>query len=169
MVYKNKKYAGSASNQCSYAFAVAGGEARFKVTDPTLIVSNSVSVMGMYVFSDYSFNTLYVHFGVDGDNQFVKVCDLDFAGWRYCELDLKALPAGIDYQMMGLRLVGGTNLLSTSGAFYIDNIHAQYESVGSDLRDIETSVQSKDKMIENGYLYILLNGKRYNAQGATIE
>ena len=169
MVYKNKKYAGSASNQCSYAFAVAGGEARFKVTDPTLIVSNSVSVMGMYVFSDYSFNTLYVHFGVDGDNQFVKVCDLDFAGWRYCELDLKALPAGIDYQMMGLRLVGGTNLLSTSGAFYIDNIHAQYESVGSDLRDIETSVQSKDKMIENGYLYILLHGKRYNAQGATIE
>ncbi len=169
MVYKNKKYAGSASNQCSYAFAVAGGEARFKVTDPTLIVSNSVSVMGMYVFSDYSFNTLYVHFGVDGDNQFVKVCDLDFAGWRYCELDLKALPAGIDYQMMGLRLVGGTNLLSTSGAFYIDNIHAQYESVGSDLRYIETSVQSKDKMIENGYLYILLNGKRYNAQGATIE
>ena len=167
--YANKKYAGSASNQCSYVFAAAGGEARFKVTDPTLIVSNSACKLGMYVFSDYSFNTLYLHYGVDGDNQFVKVCELDFAGWRYCEVDLSVLPEGVDYQLMGLRLVGGTNLLSISGAFYIDNVYAQYVNVGSAVEDIIAPANRDAKIIENGYLYILLNGKRYNAQGAVVK
>lgn len=167
--YANKKYAGSASNQCSYVFAAAGGEARFKVTDPTLIISNSACKLGMYVFSDYSFNTLYLHYGVDGDNQFVKVCELDFAGWRYCEVDLSVLPEGVDYQLMGLRLVGGTNLLSISGAFYIDNVYAQYVNVGSAVEDVIAPANRDAKIIENGYLYILLNGKRYNAQGAVVK
>lgn len=170
LCYKNKKYAGTYSNQCAYVFAAPGGEARFKVTDPTLIISNNVSKVGMYVFSDYSFNSLYIHYGVDGDNQFVKVCDFDFAGWRYCEPDLSVLPAGIDYQLMGLRLVGGSNLLSGSGAFYIDNVHAEYVQPGPGTAvDNVVVTPAEGKIIENGYLYILLNGHRYNAQGATIK
>ena len=170
LCYKNKKYAGTYSNQCAYVFAAPGGEARFKVTDPTLIISNNVSKLGMYVFSDYSFNSLYIHYGVDGDNQFVKVCDFDFAGWRYCEPDLSVLPAGIDYQLMGLRLVGGSNLLSGSGAFYIDNVHAEYVQPGPGTAvDNVVVTPAEGKIIENGYLYILLNGHRYNAQGATIK
>ncbi len=169
MVYKNKKYAGTYSNQCSYTFAAVGGEARFKVTNPALIISNNASKLGMYVFSDYSFNTLYVHYGVDGDNQFIKVCDLDFAGWRYCELDLTALPAGIDYQMMGLRLVGGSNLLSGSGAFYIDNIHAEYTKVNTSVDQIKHQDNTNRKIIENGYLNILFNGVKYNAEGKLIK
>ena len=169
MKYANKKYAGSASNQFSYVFAAAGGEARFKVTNPTLIISNNVSKLGMYVFSDYSFNTLYVHYGVDGDNQFVKVCDLDYAGWRYCEVDLSVLPAGVDYQFMGLSLKGGNNLLSGSGAFYIDNVHAEYVQPDPTAVDNVLATPSEGKIVENGYLYILLNGHRYNAQGATIK
>ena len=170
LCYKNKKYAGTYSNQCAYVFAAPGGEARFKVTDPTLIISNNVSKLGMYVFSDYSFNSLYIHYGVDGDNQFVKVCDFDFAGWRYCEPDLSVLPAGVDYQLMGLRLVGGSNLLSGSGAFYIDNVHAEYVQPGPGTAvDNVVVTPAEGKIIENGYLYILLNGHRYNAQGATIK
>jgi hypothetical protein len=169
LCYKNKKYAGTYSNQCAYVFAAPGGEARFKVTDPTLIISNNVSKLGMYVFSDYSFNSLYIHYGVDGDNQFVKVCDFDFAGWRYCEPDLSVLPAGIDYQLMGLRLVGGSNLLSGSGAFYIDNVHAEYVQPDPTAVDNVVATPSEGKIVENGYLYILLNGHRYNAQGATIK
>ena len=170
LCYKNKKYAGTYSNQCAYVFAAPGGEARFKVTDPTLIISNNVSKLGMYVFSDYSFNSLYIHYGVDGDNQFVKVCDFDFAGWRYCEPDLSVLPAGVDYQLMGLRLVGGSNLLSGSGAFYIDNVHAEYVQPGPGTAvDNVVVTPAEGKIIENGYLYILLNSHRYNAQGATIK
>ena len=170
LCYKNKKYAGTYSNQCAYVFAAAGGEARFKVTDPSLIVSNNMSKLGLYVFSDYSFNTLYAYYGVDGDNQFVKVCDFDFAGWRYCELDLTVLPAGIDYQLMGLRLVGGSNLLSGSGAFYIDNVHSEYVQPGPGTAvDNVVTTPSESKILEDGYLYILLKGHRYNIQGAVVK
>ena len=170
LCYKNKKYAGTYSNQCAYVFAAAGGEARFKVTDPSLIVSNNVSKLGLYVFSDYSFNTLYAYYGVDGDNQFVKVCDFDFAGWRYCELDLTVLPAGIDYQLMGLRLVGGSNLLSGSGAFYIDNVHSEYVQPGPGTAvDNVVTTPSESKILEDGYLYILLKDRRYNIQGAVVK
>ena len=167
--YANKKYAGSASNQFSYVFAAAGGEARFKVNDPTLIISNSVSKLGMYVFSDYSFNSLYVNFGVDGDNQFVKVCDLDYAGWRYCEIDLSALPMGVDYQMMGLCLRGGNNLLSGSGAFYIDNIHAEYVPTHGSAVENVIVAPADGKYIRDGYLQILLNGTTYNVQGVIVK
>ena len=70
---------------------------------------------------------------------------------------------------MGLRLVGGSNLLSGSGAFYIDNIHALYQDPGSAVENVETPAADKAKIIENGYLYILLNGIKYNAQGAVVE
>jgi hypothetical protein len=113
---------------------------------------------------------LYVHFGVDGDNQFVKVCDLDFAGWRYCELDLSVLPEGVDYQMMGLRLVGGTNLLSGKGSFYIDNLYAEHVEYGPGTAVEDVTVAPADaKIIENGQLYILHDGNQYNAQGALVK
>ena len=166
---KNKKYAGSYSNQLSYTFAANGGEALFNAIDPTLVVANSVSKVGMYVFSDYSFNTLYAKWATDGDIKFTKICVLDYAGWLYCEADMSELPAGVDYQFMGLKLVCGTNLLSSKGAFYIDNLHAQYVSPGSAVEDVIAPANRDAKVIENGYLYILLNGKRYNAQGAVVK
>jgi hypothetical protein len=66
--------------------------------------------------------------------------------------------------------VGGSNLLSGSGAFYIDNVHAEYVQSGSETAvDNVVVTPSEGKIVENGYLYILLNGHRYNAQGATIK
>lgn len=166
---KNKKYAGSYSNQLSYTFAATGGEALFNVIDPTLVVANSASKVGMYVFSDYSFNTLYAKWATEGDIKFTKICVLDYAGWLYQEADMSELPAGVDYQFMGVKLVCGTNLLSSKGAFYIDNLHALYQDPGSAVENVDTQVENKAKIIENGYLYILLNGIKYNAQGAVVE
>jgi hypothetical protein len=166
---KNKKYAGSYSNQLSYTFAATGGEALFNVIDPTLVVANSASKVGMYVFSDYSFNTLYAKWATEGDIKFTKICVLDYAGWLYQEADMSELPAGVDYQFMGVKLVCGTNLLSSKGAFYIDNLHALYQDPGSAVENVETQVENKAKIIENGYLYILLNGIKYNAQCAVVE
>ena len=79
------------------------------------------------------------------------------------------MPAGIDYQMMGLRLVGGSNLLSGSGAFYIDNIHAEYTEVNTSVDQIKHQDNTNRKTIENGYLNILFNGVKYNAEGKIIK
>ena len=167
---KNKKYAGSYSNKMAYTFNNVGGEAIFNAIKPALIVGNSVSKLGMYVAADYSFNTLYAKWATDGDIKYTKICDLDYAGWLYQEADMSELPAGVDYQFMGLRLVGGSNLLSGSGAFNIDNIHAEYVQSGTGMGVEDVTIESTDcKLIENGYLHILLNGVKYNAQGAVIK
>ena len=167
---KNKKYAGSYSNKLAYTFNAVGGEAVFAAINPAMIVGNSKSKLGMYVGADYSFNTLYAKWATDGDIKYTKICDLDYAGWLYQEADMSELPEGVDYQFMGLKLVGGSNLLSGSGALNVDNLHAEYVQPGPNTSVEDVVVESaKGKVVENGYLYILLNGKRYNAQGAVLK
>ena len=168
MVYKNKKYAGSASNQLSYTFSGADGEALFNAINPALVMGNNESTLGMYVFGDYSFNELYARWATEGDIQYTKICDLDYAGWLYQEANMSTLPAGVDYQFMGLRLVRKEGIMSESGTIYIDNLHAEYVAPTA-VEDIFSPANNQQKLIENGYLHILLNGVKYNAQGAVIK
>ena len=168
MVYKNKKYAGSASNQLSYTFSGADGEALFNAINPALVMGNSESKLGMYVFGDYSFNDLYARWATEGDIRYTKLCTLDYAGWLYQEADMSELPAGVDYQFMGLRLVRKEGIMSESGTIYIDNLHAEYVAPTA-VEDIFSPANNQQKLIENGYLHILLNGVKYNAQGAVIK
>ena len=164
------KYEGLASNKLTYTFLEANGEAVYVVDDVTAIKGNSLSTLGMYVFGDYTFNTLYAKWAVDGDIQYTKICDLDYAGWLYQEADMSTLPAGVDYQFMGFKLVRGTSFLSEKGEISIDALRVQFEpSTPNDVDNVVTEQQKNIKMIENGYLYILMNGVKYNVQGATVK
>lgn len=170
MQYNNKIYAGDYSNQLAYVFSAPGGEALFNAIDPTRVIGNDNSKLGMYVFGDYSFNELYARWAVEGDIQYTKLCDLNYAGWLYQEADMSTLPAGVDYQFMGLRLVCVGNVLSNSGALYIDNLHAQYVGGGNTAtEDVVIPNKHDGKFIEDGYLHILLNGVKYNVLGAHVE
>ena len=165
-----QKMEGLASNKLTYTFSEANGEAIYAADNVAAIQGNSKSVLGMYVFANYSFNTLYAKWAVEGDIQYTKICDLDYAGWLYQEADMAALPAGVDYQFMGFRLVRQASFLSESGEISVDALRVQFQP--SDLSGVEqviTPSSNLNKVIENGYLYILLNGKTYNAQGATIS
>ena len=52
----------------------------------------------------------------------------------------------------------------------IDNLHAEYVQPGDGTAVEGVTLEAeKIKVIEGGYLYILLNGKRYNAQGAVVK
>lgn len=83
---------------------------------------------------------------------------------------MSALPAGVDYQFMGFRLVRQSSFLSGKGEVSVDALRILFEPAqGSDLELVQLNDAAKLKTIENGYLYILLNGKRYNAQGAVVE
>ena len=168
LLNSNKKYAGSYSNQLSYAFSSPDGEALFNAINPTLVIGNSESKLGMYVFGDYSFNELYARWAVEGDIKYTKLCTLDYAGWLYQEADMSELPAGVDYQFMGLRLVRKEGIMSESGTIYIDNLHAEYVAPTA-VDNIFAPDENTQKIIKDGYLHILLNGVKYNAQGAVVK
>ena len=169
-INKNSKKEGLASNKFSYTFSEDNGEAVYVADNVTAILGNSNSILGMYINADYSFNTLYAKWAVEGDIQYTKICDLDYAGWLYQEADMSALPAGVDYQFMGFRLVRQSSFLSGKGEVSVDALRVHFEpSVSSDVEQVVMPENTNCKFIENGYLHILLNGKTYNAQGATIR
>ncbi len=163
------KFEGYASNKLSYTFSDANGEAIYVVDDVTAIKGNSLSTLGMHVFGDYTFNTLYAKWAVDGDIQYTKICDLDYAGWLYQEADMSTLPAGVDYQFMGFKLVRQASFLSEKGEVNIDALRVQFEASPTDVENVESLNQEPAKRIEKGLFRIFKNGKKYNAQGATIK
>ena len=167
---KNSKREGLASNQLSYTFAEANGQAVYIVDDVAAIQGNAKSTLGMFVNSDYSFNTLEAKWAVDGDIQYTKICDLDYAGWLYQEADMSTLPEGVDYQFMGFRLVRQSSFLSVAGAFWVDALRVKFEpSTSSDVEQIVVPEDANRKVIEDGYLHILFNGVKYNAEGKLIK
>ena len=164
------KFEGLASNKLTYTYSEANGEAVYVVDDVTAIKGNSKSTLGMHVFGDYTFNTLYAKWAVDGDIQYTKICDLDYAGWLYQEANTASLPENVDYQFMGFKIVRGTSFLSEKGEVSVDALRVEFEeSVNAGVEDITTVQPSNNKVIENGYLHILLNGVKYNVQGATVK
>ena len=166
----NKKYAGLSSNQLQYEFTTPDAQVLFNAKNPTLVIGNNESRLGMYVFGDYSFNELQARWAVEGDIQYTKICDLNYAGWLYLEADMQTLPAGIDYQFMGLRIVRKDGLMSQKGAIYIDNLCAEHVEVdGTAVEDVVAEESLDGKYIENGYLHILFNGVKYNAEGKVIK
>jgi hypothetical protein len=71
---------------------------------------------------------------------------------------------------MGFKIVRGTSFLSEKGEVSIDVLRVQFEANPStDVENVETITPVQNKVIENGYLNILLNGVKYNVQGATIK
>ena len=164
------KFEGLASNKLTYTFSETNGEAVYLVDDVTAIKGNDKSTFGMHVFGDYTFNTLYAKWAVEGDIQYTKICDLDYAGWLYQEANTAALPAGVDYQFMGFKIVRGTSFLSEKGEVSVDALRVDFkESVDSAVEDVVAPEHAPIKTIENGYLHILLNGVKYNVQGAVVK
>ena len=164
------KFEGLASNKLTYTFSEVNGEAIYVADDVTAIQGNSQSTFGLHVSADYSFNTLYAKWAVEGDIQYTKICDLDYAGWLYQEADMSSLPVGVDYQFMGFKLVRQSSFLSGKGEVSVDALRVHFDpSVSSDVEQVVMPESTNCKFIENGYLHILLNGKTYNAQGATIS
>ena len=161
------KYEGLASNKLTYTFLEANGEAVYTVDDVTAIQGNDKATLGMHVFGDYTFNALYAKWAVEGDIQYTKICDLDYAGWLYQEADMATLPAGVDYQFMGFKIVRQSSFLSEKGEISVDAIRVQYNAATA-IEDIELN-GNNGKFIENGYLHILLNGVKYNVQGAVVK
>ena len=168
--YTNKKYEGQASNKLEYNFSEIDGEAFYIGNNMGNIKGNSNSTFAMHVCGNYSFNTLYAKWAVEGDIKYTKICDLDYAGWIYQEADMSALPIGVDYQFMGLRLVRQNSFLSQKGEFYVDAMRVEFEpSTSADVEQVLVPVETNCKIIENGYLNILINGVKYNAEGKVIK
>ncbi len=164
----NRKFRGLASNELRYTFFDGDGcEAVYTMKNKTLVEATCEDRVGLYVFGNFSQNELYAKFETEGDIHYVKVCDIDYGGWKWHELDMSVLPAGVRLQLTALRILRGNSVLSGTGAIYLNNL--------SFLKAPETDLQQTDatsdirKELKNGQIYIYKNGKRYSVLGQMLK
>ncbi len=163
----NKKYWGVASNELRYNFFDGDGcEAVYTMKNKTLVEACSDDRVGLYVFGDFSQNELYAKFETDGDIHYIKVCDLDYGGWKWQELDLSTLPLGVKLQLTALRINRGSSILSASGAIYLNNL--SFLAAPSAINHISDDTSFRKEVID-GQIYIYKNGKRYSVLGQMLK
>ena len=82
---------------------------------------------------------------------------------------MSVLPAGVDYQFMGFKIVRGSSFLSEKGEVSVDALRVEFEASSTDVENVVMDHVVNQKVIENGYLHILFNGVKYNAEGKLIK
>lgn len=164
-----RKLFGTASNKLMYTFNDDEAFATFKYTGTDLLEGNGNCRFGAYIFSDFSGNQLFAKWNADGDIKYTLLGTMDYAGWKYLEADMSALPVDVDYQFMGLYLVRGNDLLSSDGSIYVDNM--TFERVATAVENVLTDAPKAQKIVDTttGQVYILKDGKRYNVLGVAVE
>ena len=161
----NKKYWGMASNELQYVFFdgdEGDGEAVFVINNKMLVEATSEDRVGIYVFSDYSGNSVFAKFETEGDIHYVKVCDLDYGGWKWHELDLSTLPAGVRLQLTAIRVNRGSSVLSGSGSVYLNNLSHLKAPSALDNTEAETTIR---KELVGDQIIIYRNGIGYTVLG----
>ena len=84
----------------------------------------------MYVFGDLNAHELSVGFSSGTDIKYIKVCNMDFLGWRYFEVPLDELLPDFEYLLVKIKLTQHNSLYAQSGGFNIDNIIYDDSQVG---------------------------------------
>ncbi len=113
---------GAGCNSISYQFKDADNNNDILFLVPAYLnyVFTSRDTLILDVYGDFSYNTLFVEFSIDGDVRQLELCTLDYLGWKTHVLPLESMPSDIQYQFTGLRLQRGNTILSSVGMILID-------------------------------------------------
>ncbi len=122
---------GKASNRFRCTFEEEDAYVVYKAQLLDTVVNNE-NVVGLHVFGDYSRNELQLELIGESDIRYLKLCDLDFIGWRFYEIDLSSLEKDKDYTITGVKVIRGNGFLSGSLEFYLDNMLLYDELLSDD-------------------------------------
>ncbi len=170
--YTSKKLFQTASNQLKYEYTDVDGYVTYTYSKPSLIRANSKCKLGLYLFGDFSENELVAVWNAEGDIKETSFGLIDFAGWKYLSADMSALPEGVIYQFMGLRLKRGTGLLSATEDSFIcvDNMMFVADpDMTTAIDNVEIEKIGVQKVVENEQVIIIRDGVRYNVLGTVVE
>lgn len=105
--------------------------------------------LGFYVYGDFNNHELYVGVTSGTDLKYEKICDLNFRGWKYFEVQMNSLELSetVPYYVLSkIKLVQVTSPITQTGGFSLDNM-MQDSSAGID--DVVADVESEIKIYPN--------------------
>lgn len=115
------KLFGTGSVALDYTFKTnETGEVLFSRTgsDNDVTVTPNAKVF-VHVNGDLTNNELYLEMTGETATQYVRVCSLDFLGWRYIEVP--ATLEGVS-RLTGIKIVQNPSLMSKKGTIYVDEV-----------------------------------------------
>lgn len=115
------KLFGSYSNKFTASFTDSPGSALFGLLNPMNVSSDKV--IGLHLFGDLTGNEVWLQFRIPGGVQYLKLCDLNFFGWEFHEVDLSSLPDVSDWTLTGLKIERkNLYLFSSTSDILLDNM-----------------------------------------------
>ena len=115
------KLFGNNGNNISAAFSGKNGSALFGLLNPINVSIDKV--IGLHLFGDFTGNELSLQFSVPGMVRYLKLCDLNFYGWEFHEVDLSALPNLSEWTLTGLKIERKNEFLfSAKSEILLDNM-----------------------------------------------
>lgn len=117
--------------------------------------------LGMYVYGDFTGHELWAGLVSGTNTKYAKICDLNFLGWQYFEVNLDMLEADFcPFQFRQVKLIQTTSPITQNGAFALDNL--SYISKSGGVETIVNDTDNTPQAIVDG-AYINLAGVNPNA------
>ena len=122
------KLFGSYSNKFTASFSNSQGSALFGLNKPTIVSSDKV--IGLHLFGDLTGNEVWLQFSILGGVKYLKLCDLNFHGWEFHEVDLSSLSNVSYWSLTGLKIVRTNSFLfSANSDILLDNMLLYDEAI----------------------------------------
>ncbi|MCM1032399.1 MAG: Ig-like domain-containing protein [Odoribacter sp.] len=141
------KICGGSSARFSYSFSDnRNGSIVWKYTGEEPLALESSATFGMFVCGDFNNHPLYIGVTSGTDIKWLKVCDLDFVGWRYFEVPLNDLDSSFTYLLSGFKIDQVDSPICTKGSFFIDDLAVKSNN---GIGDIETETSNTPAVYYN--------------------
>ena len=80
------------------------------------------ATLGVYVYGDLNDHELSIGFTSGTDVKYVKICDVDFLGWKYFQIELTDLLEDFEYLLSNVKIEQKSSLYAMVGGVNIDNL-----------------------------------------------
>ncbi len=113
---------GTAALQLAYNFDGNDGKVAIDLSSAADEGFTAADNAGIHIFGDMSFNAVYGKFVSGTDVKLVKLSDVSYHGWRYCNVPLNSLDSGLSYKFEGLVVEKNHSVMGASGTMRFDNL-----------------------------------------------
>ena len=125
----------------------------------------------MHVNGDMNTHALYALLVRGADEKEIKLCDVNFHGWRYIDAGLSSLESGKEYKFVGFKLQQSEGPCGQSGTVKVDNLLKTITSSG-----VEDAIIADVKVFPNpssDYIVVSADGvvekvELYSISGALV-
>jgi hypothetical protein len=115
------KLFGTYGNNITTSFSANNGSALYGILNPLNV--NNDKVLGLHIFGDLTGNELSLQFSKQGNVQYLKLCDLNFYGWEFHEVELSSLSNPSEWILTGLKIERKNEyLFSAKSEILLDNM-----------------------------------------------